>query len=205
MQAAGAILAACALALLGLAYAWNPAWGAGLSAAMLAELVTGREAAIPLALVAGTPAWLVAATSIAQNLALAAILVPLAMNALRGVDDGGFPGRLLRGLRDSAQQRLPRGRSGWALLGFMLVPFLANGPVVAGLVGAAAGLPARRIAVVVVVAVALTAVAWTYAHSALMDLLSSVDSRLALFPAALAAGLTVAWIVGAVRRAQAPA
>lgn len=201
IQLAGAALAVGALALLALAYVRDVAWGAGLSAAMLAELVTGREAAIPLALVTGIPAWMVAFTSIAQNLALAALLVPLAHQSMAGFDRESFAGRFMQGLHDSAAERLPKGSNAVALFVFMLVPFVANGPVLAGLIGVMAGLPLRRLVPAVVLAVIITATAWTYAYALLTDALASVDGRLALVPAVLAALVAFAWLAAATRRA----
>ena len=204
VQLAGAALGTIALGLLALASWQDPAWGAGLGAAMIAELVTGREAAIPLALVAGTPPWLVAATSIAQNLALAAILVPLAQQSLAAVGRrSSFSARLMQGLRDSAARRLPEGRSAGALFAFMLVPFVANGPILAGLVGVMAGMPMQRLVPVVVAAVVVTAMAWTYAYAAITSTLARLDERLALIPAVVAAVITLVWLAAATRRALA--
>lgn len=204
VQLAGAVLASVALGLLGFASWQDPAWGAGLGAAMVAELVTGREAAIPLALVAGTPPWLVAATSITQNLALAAILVPLAKQSLAAVGRrNSFSARFMQGLRESAAKRLPAGRSAGALFAFMLVPFVANGPVLAGLVGVMAGMTMQRLVPVVVAAVVVTATAWTYAYAAITSTLARFDERLALIPAILAAVITLVWLVAATRRALA--
>lgn len=201
IQVAGALLATAALLLLGLASWWSAAWGAGLSAAMLAELVTGREASIPLALVTGIPPWMVAATSILQNLALAALLVPLARRSLTTLDQTTFAGRFMQGLHDSAAARLPKGRSAWALFVFMLLPFVANGAVLASLIGVLGGLPARRVIAAVVPAVTITAIAWTYAYATLQRALASVDERLALVPAAVAAIIAVVWLAAATRRA----
>lgn len=201
VQVVGLLLAIVALGLLGMAYALHPAWGAGLSAAMLAELVTGREAAIPLALATGTPPWLVAATSISQNLALAALLVPLAHQAMHAAANRlDFAGRFMQSLQESARARLTRGRSAWALFLFMLLPFVANGPVLAGLIGTMAGLSTRSIASAIVPAVVLTATTWTYAYAALTQLLHRIDERLALVPAILAAAITLVWLASATYR-----
>ncbi len=204
VQLAGLALAAAALLLLALAYARDPLWGAGLSAAMLAELVTGREAAIPLALATGVPPAWVAATSIAQNLAVAALVVPVVGNAM-GTQSGSFAARFMRGLHDSAVQRLPRGRSPWALFAFMLVPFIANGPVLAGIIGSLAGLPYRQMVPAIVAAVVITATAWTYAYHSLTTALANIDDRLALVPAVLAGAVALVWMAAATRRALQPA
>lgn len=205
LQPAGWSLAAIALLLLTMAYLREPLWGAGLSAAMLAELVTGREVAIPLALAAGVPPAWVAATSIAQNLAVAAIVVPLVAKSLAAsAGRDSFAARFMRGLHDSAVERLPRGRSPWALFAFMLVPFIANGPVLAGIIGSLAGLPYRQMVPAIVAAVIITATAWTYAYDALTTALASIDDRLALVPAILAGGVALVWLVAATRRALQP-
>jgi hypothetical protein len=204
VQLVGGVLAVFAVSLLAFTYSLDSRWGAGLAAAMLAELVTGREAAIPLALVAGTPPVLVALTSIAQNLAVAAILVPLARQSMEAAGRrNSFAARFMFGLQESALERVPKGRSAWALFAFMLVPFVANGPILAGCIGVMAGLPARRLAAVVVAAVVVTATAWTYAYATLTSALSRIDERLALVPAVLAAVFALAWLGFATRRALA--
>lgn len=195
-------MAGLALAQLAVAYALRPAWGAGLASAMLAELATGREAAIPLALVTGIPPLFVAMASIAQNLALAALLVPLVGQAVeRSAQRQSFAARFMRGLHESALERLARARSAWTLFAFMLVPFIANGPILAGAIGTMAGLPARRMVPAIVAAVVLTATAWTYGYHALAAALASIDERLALVPAVLAGALALLWMAAATRRA----
>ena len=205
MQLAGLGLTAVALGILSAAYLRDPLWGAGLSAAMLAELVTGREAAIPLALMAGVPPAWVAATSIAQNLALAALLVPLVGRSMVAAQRrDSFAARFMRGLHDSAVRRLPKGRNAWVLFVFMLITFVANGPVLAGVIGTLAGLRARNMVAAIVAAVVITATAWTYAYDALTQALARIDDRLALVPAILAGAFALVWLAAATRRALQP-
>ena len=202
LQLVGAALALAALAVVAFAYLIQPAWAFGLLAAMAAELVTGREAAIPLAMAAGTPPAWIAATSILQNLALAALLVPLAARSVSAVRQRtGFSARFMQGLQESAQRQLPRGRSAWALFVFMLIPFVANGPILAGVVGVMAAMPTKRLVAVVVGAVVVTATAWSYAYVALNGALASVHPTLALVPAVLAAFAVLVWLASAARRA----
>ncbi|MHB1262723.1 MAG: small multi-drug export protein [Thermoplasmatota archaeon] len=202
IQIVGLCLAAAALALLGLAYTIEPRWSGGLLAAMAAELVTGREAAIPLALAVGVPPAWIALMSILQNLALAALLVPLGVRSMQSIEGHpGFSARFLRGMQAAATRNMSRGRSSGALFVFMLVPFIANGPVLAGLIGVLAGMEMRRLIVVVVAAVVLTATAWSFGYAWLAAALANVHPALELLPAAGAATVLVLWIGAATYRA----
>ncbi|MHB1260126.1 MAG: small multi-drug export protein [Thermoplasmatota archaeon] len=188
-----------------MAYAVEPRWAAGLLAAMGAELVTGREAAIPLAVAAGVPPAWIAITSILQNLALAALLVPLAIQSLHVIDGRtGFAARFLRSLQATATRNLPQGRSAGALFLFMIVPFIANGAVVAGLVGVLAGIAARRLVLAVVAAVIITATAWSFGYTWLAAALASVHPAIEILPVAVASLVLAAWIAVATYRAFRP-
>lgn len=192
--AVGVALSALALLQPVLAVFVEPAWAGGLAATMAAELVTGREAAIPLAIAAGVPATWIAATSILQNLAMAALIVPLAAQGVHAVEErNGFWGRFLHNLHAGAARQVHQGRSAWALFGFMLLPFIANGAVIAGVIGTLAGLATRRLVAVLVAAVALTAAAWSYGYAWLSDVLAAVHPLLRLLPAALACLVVLAW------------
>lgn len=183
----------------------EPAWSAGLVAAMAAELVTGREAAIPLALAVGVPPAWIALTSILQNLGLAALLVPLGARSLQSIGPHpGFAGRFLRGMQAAATRNLSRGRSSGALFAFMLVPFVANGPVLAGLVGVLAGIEARRLVALVAAAVVLTAAAWSFGYAWLAAALANVHPALELLPAAVAATVLLVWMAAGTYRALRP-
>lgn len=163
----GLLLALVTLLQLALALVMNPRSGTGLGAMMAAELVTGREAAVPLALAQGVPPWWIAAASITQNLALAALIVPAAMTAVEATEQGTGPmARFLRRTHAGADKSRHRASSAWGIFVFMLIPFLANGPIIAGLLGRLIGVDARRLITAVVAAVIITATAWAWAFSA---------------------------------------
>lgn len=190
----GPLLALVALLQLALALVMNPRWGTGLGAMMAAEPVTGREAAVPLALAQGVPPWWIAAASITQNLALAALIVPGAMAAVEATEKGtGAMARFLRRTHAAADKSRHRASSAWGLFAFMLIPFLANGPSIAGLLGRLIGVDARRLITAVVAAVIITATAWAYLYASLAVVLESIDPRLARIPSLLAIlGTTIA-------------
>lgn len=199
----GATLAVAALVQPVFAFLVNPEWAAGLGAAMAAELVTGREAAIPLAVAAGVPPAWIALTSILQNLALAVLIVPAAASGAHAIEARpGFWGRFLHNLRGGASRQLSQGRSAWALFGFMLLPFVANGAVIAGVIGVLAGIEVRRLVLAVVAAVVITASAWSFAYAGLASTLASVHPALALLPAAISCAVIVSWGITAVLRAR---
>jgi hypothetical protein len=175
-----------------LAWAVEPSWGWGLAATMGAELLSGREVSAPLALSQGVPPAWIALTSVLQNLALAAIGVPLAMAVLgKGETATGRFGRLLGRLHALAAHQRHRGASAWALFLFMLVPFLPNGAVLAGLIGTLTGIGARLLVFTVTVGVLVTATAWSFGYALLAGFLDGVDPRLARVPAILALVFTV--------------
>ena len=199
----GAALAVAALLQPVFAFMVEPDWAAGLSAAMTAELVTGREAAIPFAVAAGVPAAWIALTSILQNLALAALIVPAAARGAHAVEARpGFWGRLLHSLHGGASRQLHQGRSAWALFGFMLLPFVANGAVIASVIGVLAGIEVRRLVLAVVAAVVITAAAWSFAYSGLASILASVHPALALLPAVISCAVILVWGIAAVVRTR---
>lgn len=204
LRSAGLVLALAAAAVVAIAYLVKPAWAEGLLATMAAELVTGREAAIPLAVAAGAPPAWIAAASILQNLALAALLLPLAMQSLDGLQQRqGFTARFVQGLQATAVQRLPNGRSAGALFLFMLLPFVANGALLAAVIGTMAAIPVRRLVAAIVAAVVVTATAWAFAYQAINDALARVHPVLALVPVIVAVAVFLVWAVAAARRALA--
>jgi hypothetical protein len=186
-----------AATLIAAAFFVDDTWGAGLLAQAGAELVTGREAAMPLALGAGAPPWMVALLSILQNLGLAVLVVPM---AAAGIARTGRLARHRHALRESAQAALPSTQGAVALYLFMLLPFVTNGAVLSGLVGVLAGMPARRLALVVAAGVVTASLAWAYAYHALQGALGSIHPLLAWLPAVAAAAATLAWLAVAVRR-----
>ncbi|MFA5943548.1 MAG: hypothetical protein WC876_03675 [Candidatus Thermoplasmatota archaeon] len=180
----------------------EPTWASGLLAAMAAELVTGREAAIPLALATGVPPGWIALTSFLQNLALAALLVPAAVAGAHALQQRpGHLGRFLQRLHGAASTRLRHGRSAWVLFGFMLLPFVANGPVLAGVVGTLAGIRPRALIAALVAAVFITSIAWSFAYAGLSAALGQIHPLLAWLPALLAALSLLARVAVAARQA----
>ncbi len=163
---------------------------------MATELVTGRETAIPLALDQGVPPAWIALTSLLQNLAMAALLVPLVVAAMRQAEHGqGRMAYLLRRIHQSAEEQRHKAASAWGIFLFMLVPFLANGPIIAGLIGRLVGVESRRLVVAIVAAVIITAAAWSFAYAALTQTLAAVDARLARVPAILALCIAILAII----------
>lgn len=201
--AVGVLLVLAALLQPVLAYRVDAAWGQGLLAMMAAELVTGRELAIPLAAAAGVPPLWIAATSILQNLGLAALIVPIVGRGVEAAElASGAWARFVRELHGAASRQVHQARSAVALFVFMLVPFLANGAVIAGVIGVLAGLRPRAVAIVLSSAVLVTSLAWAYAHAWLADALASVDPLLAWLPAAIAGIAALVWVVKAWVRAR---
>lgn len=199
----GAALLAAAVMQPLVAFLVEPAWAVGLGAAMAAELVTGREAAIPLAVAAGVPAAWIAVTSILQNLALAALIVPVAVRGAHAVKARrGAWGLFLHNLHAGASSQVHQGRSAWALFGFMLLPFLPNGAVMAGIIGSLAGIEGRRLGMVLAAAVAITAAAWSFGYVWLAEALASLHPGLRLLPAVLACTAVTSWAVMAAFRAR---
>jgi hypothetical protein len=199
----GILLSVAALLQPVMAHAIEPSWAGGLAAAMAAELVTGREAAIPFALAVGVPAAWIALTSILQNLALAALIAPAASAGIHAAEArAGFWGRFLHNLHAGAARQVHQGRNAWALFGFMLLPFVANGAVIAAIIGTLAGLAERRLVAVIVSAVAITATAWSYGYALLVDALAAVHPALRLVPALGAFIVIGAWLALALVRAR---
>ena len=198
LVAAGTLLAAAAVAQPVLAWFVDGHWAAGLAAMMLAELVTGREAAYLLALHQGVPPLWIAATSILQNLALAALLAPAAEGSWRWLTRSRWGTRLRDRLQDTASRNPARPWSALGIFAFMLVPFLANGAVVAALLGRWAGIPWRRLVPAVVAGVVVTATLWAFAYHVLQTMLEAVHPAVAALPAALAlvvvAVVAVRWL-----------
>lgn len=197
----GASLAAATLLQPAFAWSLQPSWALGLLSTMAAELVTGRETAFAFATAAGVPPLWIAATSMLQNLAVAALIVPGFHNALDFVRTRSPKwGRILVGVHEGAQSQVHQGRNAWALLGFMLLPFLANGAVIAGLIGILAGLSHARLAAVLLAGVTITSLGWAFAYVWIADALSGLHPALVWLPAVLAAALVLVWGWNAAQR-----
>lgn len=188
---AGAILAAALVAELAVAAAIDSSMALGLAQMVGLEVVAGRETGIPVALQAGAPPWLVAQVSFTQDLAVVSLLFPLALRSLAvAVEHRNWFGRRIARI-DAAARRHQAWATRWGPLGvfaFMLIPFLANGPLVAAILGRATGIPAPRLVAPIVLATGIAIVAWTYAYHVVFGVTELVDPRLP--------GILTAFIVG---------
>lgn len=177
---AGAILLLGELTFLILAW---PGLGWGVAQMVGLELVAGREAGIPVALQAGAPSWLVIQVSMIQDLAVAGIALPFIFKFLDASRERStWIGRRVARVDDAARRHRTWAER-WGPVGvfvFMLVPFLVNGPVVAGVLGRGVGIPARRLVAPILGATFLSIVAWTIGYQLLFSLASSIDRRIPL-------------------------
>ena len=178
---AGLLGFAAVLVELGLAWLWDPRWGAGLALMVALENVVGREGAIPLASQEHVPAWLIAQVSFLQDLAVVGLAFPVFLYLLgRFHDRDNLLMRRLRRIERSAHARrhlVDR----WGAVGiflFMIVPFLLNGPLVGAILGRLAGMHNKALLAPVVLATAAAATAWAYGYDRLYRVVDGVDSRL---------------------------
>lgn len=181
-----------------LAWVFLPRAADGLLAGIALEFVTGREAAFPVALAAGAPAYLVAMASVFQNLAVAALVLPLVAKLLeRWRTQDHFLARRLRRLEDQAgrHQDFVNRWGPLGVFGFMLVPFLPNGALVSAVIARICGIPARNIITPVVAATLLVAFAWAYAYETLFAVAGRFDDRLPTLIAIALALVAVLWAV----------
>lgn len=126
------------------------------------------------------------------------------MQSLDGLQQRqGFSARFFQGLQATAVQRLPNASSAGALFLFMLLPFVANGALLAAVIGTMAAIPVRRLAAAIVAAVVVTATAWAFAYQGIADALARVHPILALLPAMVAVVVFLVWAAAAARRALA--
>lgn len=202
----GVALAALLVGTIAAATASSWRVGAALVQMVGLELVVGREAGIPVALQAGAPVWLVILVSFTQDMAVAALVYPLAVRFLFGGGHAGERlGRRVRAL-EAAAHRHRAWAQRWGPLGvflFMLVPFLVNGPLVGGVLGRVAGIPTRRLVVPVAAATFLSILAWTLAYEALFAASARVDGRLPIVLTLLVVALAfsgLAWSAARDRR-----
>src|SRR5688572_29531770 len=143
---------------------WREA-GLAMWRAVGAEMLLGREAAIPVALQSGVPRWLVAQVSATQDLGVFCLAYPLFLRLMhrRQGRKGWLTVRLERIQRDAEEHHgLARRWGGFGVFLFMLVPFLVNGPLVGGMAGRLAGLRTTDILLPVVASTSIAAIAWTY-------------------------------------------
>lgn len=193
---AGVVLASLLAAEVVLTWLLLPDAVDGLLTGIALEFITGRETAFPAALAAGTPPFLVAMASVFQNLAVAALVSPLAIRLLdRWRAHEHFLARRLRRIESSALRH--RGFvTTWGPLGlfaFMLVPFLANGALVSLILARVCGIPLRNALAPVAAATVLMSFVWAYALDAVLRWTGRIDSRIPALVATFIAASVVLW------------
>jgi uncharacterized membrane protein len=195
----GAALALALLTELAIVALADVSMALGLAQMVGLEMLAGREAGIPVGLQAGAPPWLVVQVSFLQDMAAVCLLFPFALVALQDARRrGSWLGRRIAAV-DAAARRHEAWAKRWGPLGvfaFMLIPFLSNGPLLAALLGRAAGIPPRNLVAPIVAATLLAIVGWTLAYERLLGLVGGIDPRLPLLLTAtiVLAALTAAWV-----------
>lgn len=180
--------------------------GQGAAAAILAEVFSGREGGIPVAIAAGVPPLLVWQISLTQDIAAFLLTYPFFLWALHHYRDrDNVVMRQVQRIEAAARRRRRYVRR-WGPLGvflFMLVPFLVNGPIVGGVTGRIAGIPTRRLYLPIIAATALAAAAWTFFFEQTVGRVADVDPVLGyLIAGIIAATLLTAGLIGVARDEQ---
>lgn len=192
-----ALLGIVAAELALLTAAW-PEAGFAMWRAVGVEMLFGREAAIPIAVSSGAPRWLVAQVSATQDIGVFALAYPLflrLMQRTRG-SDGWLAVRLRRIESDAEQHRgLVHRWGGFGVFLFMLVPFLANGPLIGGVAGRLAGLRTSDVLLPVVASTCLAAVAWTYFYDQVLGLAGDLHPALPYALSFVVVGLVIGSLV----------
>ncbi len=172
-----------ALMFIELAVLWivDPVLGRSASAGMVAEMLTGREGGIPVALAGGVPTLLAWQISVTQDITGFCLLFPwflVVYHERHG--SGGFVMRRLETIERAARRHKKFARK-WGPLGiflFMLTPFLINGPMVGGVLGRLVGIRTRYLIAPVVLSTMLSAAGYVFFFDWTVGLLESVDPRL---------------------------
>src|SRR5438105_3088197 len=169
---AGAALLAFGAALLLATLAAVPRQALALAAACAVALLLGREAAIPASLLLGGDPWLTAGLLLLLEGGALLLLTP----RLAGTQP---PLLVAAAARRRNAARRPTGLG--QLYVRALVPFAFLGPLVALLMGEAAGLPPRRLLLTVAASCATALAAWTAFYAAALTLLGrhAIEAALA--------------------------
>lgn len=141
------------------------------------ELLTGREAGIPVFLEGGVPPLLAMQYSAMQDLAVSFIVYPIFIFLLkRYYDRNNFVMRWVKRTQDAAErrERMIQRHGPVFLFFFMLIPFMVNGPLVGLLIGRLVRIRMHVLVAVVVAATLVPAVAWTLFYNTLFNWIDNV-------------------------------
>lgn len=202
----GVVLVAVLATELVLAWIWDPTVGRAMLAGMGAEILTGREGGIPIAIAGGVPPVLVWQVSFTQDIAFWCLIYPwflMVYHHRKG--SGGFIMRRLERLERAARRHEAFARK-WGPFGiflFMLTPFLINGPMVGGILGRIVGIRTRHLVVPVVASTMLSAAMYVFFFDWTVGLLVDVDPRLGYAVAStIFVGFLTAGIIALIRDEQ---
>lgn len=196
----GLVLAGLLLAEIAILWIWDPQLGRSAAAGMGAEILTGREGGIPVALAGGVPTLLVWQISVTQDIAGFALVYPwFLMFYHERHGSGGFVMRRLEAIERAARRHKKFARK-WGPFGiflFMLTPFLINGPMVGGVLGRLVGIRTRFLILPVVLSTAISAAGYVFFFDWTVGLLEIVDPRLGYAVAGtLFTGFLIAGAIG---------
>lgn len=145
----------------------EPAVGANIMVMVIAELVAGREVAIPLGILQlGLPVLIVFGIAFTQDLITTTWFYPLFYTFRRRQRERKtFWGYFFRKMEKQAEEHREKIQKYGAvgLYFFMLIPFAVNGPLIGAIIGKLAGIRTRYILPTVVLATATATGAWTLA------------------------------------------
>jgi uncharacterized membrane protein len=156
----------------------NPEQAKWLAASIPVLFAAGKEAAIPAGIALGAHAGLMATTMILTDIAATLVIYPLVHLAMDSLERRkGFFGRMLRGaVRRAEKQRRIVDRYGvLGLYFFAIIPFAFNGPPQCAAIGRLAGLKARQVLPVILLAIVTTSIAWSLLYFAGFRLLEQVN------------------------------
>jgi len=163
----------------------------------------GKEAAIPAGIAAGGRPILVFAVQALTDTAATLILFPVVHLTLDGLERRkGFLGKMLR----SATKRAAKHRrlvDRYGVLGlylFAIVPFAFNGPPICTALGRLAGLRAKQVVPVLVLAIATTAAGWSIVYAVGFSAIQHVNRWIPLaLSLTITAGMLLASVVSTLR------
>lgn len=181
LWAFSAILYGALVAEVVLLFAIDTAWGRAGVGAVVAEIFSGREGGIPVAISAGIPPLYAMTLSVTQDLAAFFLTYPIFLWMLHRHHDRD--NRFMRRVRriERAAERHQAYIRRWGPVGvglFMLVPFMVNGPLVAGIAGRLAGIPTRRLLLPITLASIAAAAAWAFFFDQTIGRIRDVDPRI---------------------------